>query len=67
MAAFAHVLTLEGILKAIQEQVRLNRARMGTYELIDFVAVVNGSLVLPYLLWAGVRGDSSDNGSGICD
>jgi len=42
VAVFAHCLTHEGILKAIQEQVRFARARMGTYELIDFVAVVIG-------------------------
>jgi len=39
---FAHCLTHEGILKAIREQVRFARARMGTYELMDFVAVVIG-------------------------
>ncbi|MBO0793281.1 MAG: hypothetical protein J2P36_20345 [Ktedonobacteraceae bacterium] len=39
---FAHCLTHEGILKAIREQERFARARMGTYELIDFVAVVIG-------------------------
>jgi len=39
---FAHCLTHEGILKAIQERVRFARARMGTYELIDFAAVVIG-------------------------
>ena len=42
VAVFAHCLTHEGILKAIAEQVRFARARMGTYELIDFVAVVIG-------------------------
>lgn len=42
VAVFAHCLTHEGILKAIWEQVRFARARMGTYELIDFVAVVIG-------------------------
>jgi hypothetical protein len=42
VAVFAHCLTHEGILKAIREQVRFARARMGTYELIDFVAVVIG-------------------------
>ena len=42
VAVFAHCFTHEGILKAIQEQVRFARARMGTYELIDFVAVVIG-------------------------
>jgi hypothetical protein len=34
-----------GILKAIQEQVRLARARLGTYDLIDFVAVLIGYAV----------------------
>ena len=42
VAVFAHCLTHEGILKAIREQVRFARARMGTYELIDFVAAVIG-------------------------
>lgn len=42
VAVFAHCLTHEGILKAIREQVRFARARMGTYELMDFVAVVIG-------------------------
>lgn len=39
---FAHCLTHEGSLKAIREQVRFARARIGTYELMDFVAVVIG-------------------------
>jgi len=42
VAAFAQVLEHEGFLKTIQEQVCFARARMGTYELIDFVAVVIG-------------------------
>ncbi|HTK10542.1 MAG TPA: hypothetical protein VL485_25440, partial [Ktedonobacteraceae bacterium] len=42
VAAFAQVLTHTGIRSAIQDQVRFARARMGTYELIDFVAVVIG-------------------------
>jgi hypothetical protein len=42
VAVFAHCFTHERILKAIQEQVRFARARMGTYELIDFVAVAIG-------------------------
>ena len=42
ITAFAQVLTHAGILKAITEQVRFARARMGTYELIDFVVVLIG-------------------------
>jgi hypothetical protein len=42
VAAFAQVLTHTGIRSAIQEQVRFARARMGTYELIDFVVVLIG-------------------------
>src|SRR5437660_500667 len=42
VAVFAQVLTHTGILKTIQERVRFARARMGTYELIDFVAVLIG-------------------------
>ena len=42
VAAFAQVLTHEGILKAIQEQVRFARARFGQYDLIDFVVVLLG-------------------------
>ncbi len=42
VAAFAQVLTHEGILKAIQDQVRFARARFGHYDLIDFVAVLIG-------------------------
>ena len=42
VVAFAQVLTHEGMLKAFQEQVRLNRARFGHYDLIDFVAVLIG-------------------------
>ena len=42
VAAFAQVLTHTGIRSAIQDQVRFARARMGTYELIDFVAVLIG-------------------------
>jgi hypothetical protein len=40
VAAFAHVLTHEDLLKTIQEQVRLARARFGQYEVIDMVAVL---------------------------
>jgi hypothetical protein len=42
VAAFAQVLTHEGILKAIQEQVRFARARFGLYDLVDFVVVLIG-------------------------
>lgn len=42
VAAFAHILTHEGILTAIQEQVRFARTRFGHYDLIDFVAVLLG-------------------------
>jgi hypothetical protein len=45
VAALAQVLSHVGILKAIQEPVRFTRARFGTYELIDFVAVLIGSVV----------------------
>jgi len=45
VAAFAQVLTHEGILKTIQEQVRFARARFGHYDLIDFVAVLIGYMV----------------------
>ncbi len=45
MAAFAHVLTHTGMLKIIQEQVRFARARFGTYDLVDFVAVLIGYAV----------------------
>lgn len=45
VVAFAQVLTHEGVLKAIQERVRLNRACFGHYDLIDFVAVLIGYAV----------------------
>jgi hypothetical protein len=45
VAAFAQVLTHTGVLKTIQQQVRFARARMGTYDLIDFVAVLIGYMV----------------------
>src|SRR5579859_3856745 len=45
VAAFAQVLTHEGILKAIAEQVRFARARFGHYDLIDFVAVLIGYIL----------------------
>jgi hypothetical protein len=41
-AVFAQVLSHTGALKTVQEQVRLARARFGTYDLIDFVAVLIG-------------------------
>jgi hypothetical protein len=45
VAAFAHVLTHTGMLDTIQEQVRFARARFGTYDLVDFVAVLIGYAV----------------------
>jgi hypothetical protein len=45
VAAFAQVLTHEGILKAIAEQVRFARARFGQDDLIDFVAVLIGYIL----------------------
>ncbi|HEY7127872.1 MAG TPA: hypothetical protein VH540_28340 [Ktedonobacterales bacterium] len=45
VAAFAQVLTHEGILKTIQEQVRFVRARLGQYDLIDFVTALLGYAV----------------------
>ncbi len=48
VAIVAQVFTTSGILKNIEEQVRFARARFGTYELIDFVAVLIG-----YALSAG--------------
>ena len=41
----AHVLTHTGMLKTIQEQVRFARARFGYYDLVDFVAVLIGSIL----------------------
>src|SRR5258708_10889972 len=43
VAAFAQILTQTGILTTIIERVRFARARMGTYDLIDFVVVLIGS------------------------
>ena len=40
-----HALQRHGILKAIEERVRFVRARMGKYELIDFVAMLIGYAV----------------------
>ncbi|GHO56368.1 hypothetical protein [Ktedonobacter robiniae] len=45
VAAFAQVLTHMGILARIQEQVRFARARFGTYDVIDFVAILIGYTV----------------------
>lgn len=39
VVAFAQVLTQEGILKAIQNQVRFARARFGHYDVINFIDV----------------------------
>lgn len=41
----AHALQRFGVLKAIEEQVRFVRRRMGKYELIDFVAMLIGYAV----------------------
>ena len=40
VAAVAQVLKQQGILSAITERVRFARARMGTYDLLDFVVVL---------------------------
>ena len=45
VATFAHVLTHTGMLTTIQEQVRFARTRFGTYDVIDFVAVLIGYAV----------------------
>jgi hypothetical protein len=45
VAVVAHALQRYGILQAIQERVRFVRARMGKYELIDFVAMLIGYAV----------------------
>ena len=45
VAVFAQVLSHTGRLQTIQEQVRFARPRFGTYDLIDFVAVVIGYAV----------------------
>ncbi len=42
VAAFAQILNQTSMLTAIAERARFARARMGTYELIDFVAVLIG-------------------------
>jgi hypothetical protein len=45
VAAFAHLLTHTGTLKTIQEQVRFAHARFGSYDLVDFVAVLIGYIL----------------------
>ncbi len=45
VSAFAHVLTHTGMLQTIQEQVRFARARFGSYDLVDFVAVLIGYML----------------------
>ncbi len=45
VAAVAHMLTHTGMLTTIQEQVRFARARFGRDVLIDFVAVLIGSIL----------------------
>jgi hypothetical protein len=42
VAAFAQILSQTGLLTRIEERVRFARARMGTYDLIDFVVVLMG-------------------------
>ncbi len=44
-AIVAQLLTSSGVLKSIEEQVRFARARFGTYEVLDFVAVLIGYAV----------------------
>src|SRR5258708_23960193 len=45
VAVVAHALLRHGILKAIGERGRFVRARVGKYELIDFVAILIGYAV----------------------
>src|SRR5258708_1609924 len=45
VAVAAHALQRYGVLGTIQERVRLVRARMGKYELIDFAAMLMGDAV----------------------
>jgi hypothetical protein len=42
VAIVARVLAQTGLLKTLQEQVRFARARFGTYEVIDFIAMLIG-------------------------
>ena len=45
MAVVARVFTQLGLLKAIEERVRFARARMGNYEVIDFLVMLIGYAV----------------------
>src|SRR6266852_6054742 len=45
VALMAHHLQRQGVLAAIEEQVRFARRRFGRYEVIDFVAVLFGYAV----------------------
>jgi hypothetical protein len=45
VAVVAHAFNRFGLMKAIEERVRFARARMGKYELIDFVAMLIGYAV----------------------
>src|SRR6266496_1158305 len=45
VAIVAQLLSTSGILKDIEQRVRFARARFGTYELVDFVAVLIGYAV----------------------
>jgi hypothetical protein len=45
VAIVAQLLSTSGILKSIEQRVRFARARFGTYELVDFVAVLIGYAV----------------------
>ena len=45
VAVVAHAFNRFGLMKAIEERVRFVRARMGKYEMIDFVAILIGYAV----------------------
>ena len=45
VAVLAHVLSQLGLQKAIEERVQFARARMGDYEVIDFVVMLMGYAV----------------------
>jgi hypothetical protein len=45
VAIIAHVFTTSGLLQTIEQRVRFARPRFGTYELIDFLAVLLGYAV----------------------
>ena len=45
VAIVAQVFSTSGVLKSIEEQVHFARARFGTYEVVDFVAVLIGYVV----------------------